>query len=259
MFTDTHAHLNDGRFTDKQAVIQDCRRQKVTLIINAAYDLASSKDGQNLAQKYDEIYFAAGIHPSEAGRFDLKNLAQLNSHYGHEKCVAIGEIGLDYHYEGFDKTKQKALFLTQAEIARAHSLPIIIHSRDCTADLLKIIEENPHYFERCVMHCFSGSAEVAKILIKKGIYISFAGPITFKNAANTVRAAMEVPLELLLTETDCPYLAPEPYRGKQNYPYYVTLVAKKLAEIKGVTLNELNGAVRKNTLNLFEKIKIQVK
>lgn len=255
MYTDTHAHLNDPRFKNTDEVMNTALSAGVSLIINAGYDLKSTRRGAELAGMYKELFFAAGIHPSEAGRFDINSLSLLEPYLKQDKCVALGEIGLDYHYDGFSKEKQTALFMAQLELARALDLPVIIHSRDCTQDLIKIIDDNPNYFKRCVMHCFSGSSETAQILVKKGIFVSFAGTVTFKNARNLALAAKSVPLDFILTETDCPYLAPEPHRGKTNQMAYVCCVADYIADLRGIDVRFLNRAVRRNTLKLFDKIK----
>lgn len=256
MFTDTHCHLNDERFTDEKAVIEAFRAASVDFVINVGYDLASSGRAAETAKNYGDVYFAAGIHPDSTEQATDKGLEIISDFLSDPKCVALGEIGLDYHYEGYDKDAQKEAFIKQLEIAAAAKLPISVHGRDCTEDMLKILKDNKDKLAAGgVMHCFGGSVETAKEILKLGMYISFAGTVTFKNAANVQRVAEYVPFDRFLTETDSPYLAPHPLRGQVNTPANVGLVARKIAEIKNQDVMIVAERAKLNAKTLFKKIK----
>ena len=255
MFIDTHCHIDDEKLTDKDKVVEDFSLAKVKVAINMGCDLKTTENGLNLSKKYHSVYFAAGFHPSEIEYFDADALEKIKNFALDEKCVAIGEIGLDYHWLPFDKDKQIDGFNRQIDLANQLKLPISVHCRDATEDTLKVLKSNLPKFQG-VMHCFSGSVETAKILLDLGFYISFAGTLTFKNARNLVDVAKYVPLDRCLTETDSPYLAPTPYRGSINSPSLVPLVARRLAEIKALDEETLACAVLTNAKTLFKKLKI---
>jgi TatD DNase family protein len=254
MYVDTHVHLTDEKFEDVDKIIKNYKEAGVDFVVNAGYDMPSSYKGKELADKYESVYFAAGIHPSDSLKIQKDDFSNIEKLLTNKKAVAYGEIGLDYHYEIIDKQIQKKIFLEQSEIAYSLNLPVIIHSRDATEDMIDIIKNNRKFFEGSIMHCFSGSVETAKIFLKMGVYISFAGPITFKNSKNLSEVAKIVPKEKILCETDCPYLSPEPFRGKLNEPKNVVLVLEKLAFYRNENIEELAHNIKQNALTLFKKI-----
>ncbi len=255
MFIDTHCHLHDEKLVDTDAVVKEYLRDGVDIAINAACCALTSEKGKELAEKYTSVYFMTGCHPSDSSGFDDKELERISALTSHEKCVAIGEIGLDYYWKPFDKDKQRETFIRQIELANDSNLPFCIHSRDATLDTLNILKDNKHKLKNgAVMHCFSGSRETAEEVLKMGIFISFAGPLTFKNARNTVEVAKYVPLDMCLTETDSPYLAPHPLRGTVNSPKNVSIIAAFLAEVKGMEVDRLAEQVMSNAKTLFKKL-----
>lgn len=253
---DTHAHLNyEDKYGDEKLLVRKIRDANVDEVIVVGWDLPSSVRAKEFAEKYDGYYYAAGIHPSDvnkANESDYDGIARL---LAAEKAVAVGEIGLDYHYDETDELAQKRAFVLQMEIARAHKLPFIIHSRDAAEDTLSILKQNKDKLAYgAVMHCFSGSVETAKEYLKLGLYISFAGPVTFKNARKLDEVAKIVPCDRILAETDSPYLAPEPCRGTLNTPANVTFVTKKLALLRGESEEKTAEDIRRNAHTLFYKM-----
>lgn len=250
MYFDTHTHLDDARFADDRAeVIQKVRDAGVTLAVNIGADMKSSETSVALAEQYDFIYASVGVHPEDVTHLteaDMDRLAELAQH---NKVVAIGEIGLDYHYDDVPKELQKKWFLRQIQLAQKLELPYIVHDREAHGDVLEIIRESGYF--RGVMHCYSGSAEMAQELLKLGFYISFAGPVTFKNGKKTQEAAKQIPIERILIETDSPYLTPEPYRGQRNDSSMVQFVARKIAELKGITAAEAARITMENGKRFF--------
>ena len=256
MFVDTHCHLTDDKYEDFNLIYQNLVENDISIAINMGCDLSSSIAGKELAEKYDKIYFGVGVHPSEIDKFSSSDFDEFVKLSKNDKCLAIGEIGLDYHYDNIDKESQKKLFVSQLELAKTLKLPVSIHSRDCTEDMLKLLKENKNLLEYgAVMHCFSGSLETAKILLNLGLFISFSGTLTFKNAKNLLEVANYLPLDKCLTETDSPYLSPEPFRGKLNEPKNVKFVLSKLAFIKNLSVEKMADIVLENTKNLFYKLK----
>lgn len=250
MYFDTHAHLDDGRFSeDREAVLQSIFDSGVSLLVNVGADMEGSKASVLLASQYDGIYAAVGIHPYDAQDMTEDDLAALRELAKDEKVVAIGEIGLDYHYDEADKEKQKEWFLRQIKLAEELNLPYIVHDRDAHADTLEIIRKSGYF--RGVMHCYSGSSEMVRELLDLGFYISFAGPVTFKNGKKAKEAAVCVPNDKLLIETDSPYLSPEPHRGERNDSAKVRFVAKTIAELKGITEEELAKITLENGKRFF--------
>ena len=238
MLFDTHAHLLDERFDeDREELIGRLPLEGVEYVVEASSDLADSIRAAALAKEHRMIYSAVGVHPHSAGEWDQKIAVALRSLAKEEKVVAIGEIGLDYHYDFSPRETQKKAFEQQVELALEVNLPIVVHSREATADTLEILRKFPQV--RGELHCFSGSAETARELVKMGFYIAFGGALTFKNARKTLEAAQAVPMERLLIETDCPYMTPVPFRGKRNEPAYVRYVAQRLAEVKNVDEAEI--------------------
>ena len=253
MFIDSHAHLDDERFDDdRETVIKNLKTDQIDIVINIGADIASSKSTLNLAQTYDNIYSVVGVHPHSVSELVGVGLDEIESLARHEKTVAIGEIGLDYYYENSPKQLQKEYFIEQIRLAKKLDLPIVIHSREAVKDTLDIIKSEKSSNLRGVMHCFSSSVEIAKEYVKLGFYIAIGGVVTFKNARVTKEVAKYVPLESLLIETDCPYLAPEPFRGKRNEPKYIKYTAEEIAKIKEVDLEEIAKITSANVKKLFE-------
>ncbi|MBE7040851.1 MAG: TatD family deoxyribonuclease [Ruminococcaceae bacterium] len=250
MYFDTHAHLDDGRFSeDREAVIREIFDSGVSLVVNVGADMEGSRASVQLAAQYDGIYAAVGVHPYDAQAMTEVDLAALRELAGSPKVVAIGEIGLDYHYDEADRDKQKEWFLNQIKLAEALDLPYIVHDRDAHADCLEVIRKSGYF--RGVMHCYSGSSEMARELVELGFYISFAGPVTFKNGKKAKEAAASVPSGRILIETDSPYLSPEPYRGQRNDSAKVRFVAKEIAALKGMTEEELAKVTLENGKRFF--------
>ncbi|SDJ82104.1 TatD family hydrolase [Natronincola ferrireducens] len=252
MVFDSHAHLDDSRFDkDRDQIIKSAKENGVEYILNPGADLNTSIKAVNLAEKYDMIYAAVGVHPHDVKDMDENTLTIIKSLTNKEKVVAIGEIGLDFHYDHSPREDQRKWFRRQIELAKEVKLPIIVHDREAHQEVFDILQEYNAGELGCVMHCYSGNVELAKEYIKRGIYISLAGPITFKNAKKTYEVAREIPLEWLLIETDSPYLAPVPHRGKRNEPTYVRHVAGTIAEAKGISFEKVAQQTNENTRKLF--------
>ncbi len=256
MYIDTHCHLHDQKFNDVDSVVDEYLKNGVYTAINVGCSAESSLEGKILSEKYESVYFATGCHPSDSNGFDQKEFDKIAELTCHEKCVAVGEIGLDYYWEPYDKQRQQQCFLSQIELAKQVKLPICIHSRNATEDMLKILKDNKNKLTYgAVMHCFSGSVETATELVKLGLYISFAGPLTFKNARQLVDVAKFVPDELCLIETDSPYLAPHPLRGTINTPKNIPIIAATLAQLKNKDNVEFAKQIKLNSKRLFYKLK----
>jgi len=249
MFTDSHAHLDDERFDeDRQAVIDSLAANGVDTVINIGATMDSSKRSIEFAEKYPFIYAAAGVHPSECSEMTEDDISELTKMLSHKKCVALGEIGLDFHYDFTPKDIQRKWFARQLELAKVLDKPVIIHDREAHAECFDGVKK---YGNKGVFHCYSGSAEMAKELVKLGFYVSFTGAVTFKNASKLLLAVEAVPLDRIMIETDCPYMAPVPFRGVRNEPKYVRYVAEKIAEIKGETVESIARITAENTRKLF--------
>lgn len=247
---DSHAHYNDPAFSgDADEVLSSLFENGVSYIVNVGYNIGITKLARAQSAKYPNLYFAAGIHPEEALSLPVDYLSQLKELSLDPKCAAIGEIGLDYHRDEVSHELQKHIFGEQLELARSLKLPVIVHSRDAAQDTLDIIKA--HGYHNGVVHCFSGSAQTAKALVDLGWYIGFTGVVTFKNAKKAVSAAEAVPADRLLVETDCPYMAPVPYRGKRCTSDMIYYTAEKLAEIKGMTVQELISITCDNAKRLY--------
>ncbi len=252
MLIDTHAHLDDVKFDkDRDKLIKNLIQNDVDIVINPGCDVASSVKAISLASKYDNIYAGVGIHPHDAKDVNKETIEILRSLSNKDKVVAIGEIGLDYHYDNSPREIQKKWFREQIKLAKDVNLPIIVHDRDAHGDTLDIISDEIDDNLTGVLHCYSGSLELAKRYIDMGFYISFAGPITFKNAKTPKEVAKNIPLDYILIETDSPYLAPEPHRGKRNEPLYVRYVASMIAELRGKTFQEIALKTAQNAKRLF--------
>jgi TatD DNase family protein len=253
MLFDSHAHLNDSRFDkDRDQVIQRAKASGIDYIMNPGADYESSLQAIALAEKYEFIYAAVGIHPHDAKSLDDMMLSLLKAMAKKNKVKAIGEIGLDYHYDHSARDIQKYWFEKQLLMAKELKLPVIIHDREANQDVFDILTKVDSFETGVLLHCYSGSGELAKEYIKKGAYISLAGPVTFKNARKPVEVVEEVPLDRLMIETDSPYLTPEPYRGKRNESSYVSYVAKKIAEIKGCSYEAVAYETMKNAKKFFD-------
>ncbi len=265
MYIDTHAHLNyEDKYGDMAAFLSDIAAAGVDTVINVGWNLDSSALAAKMAEDKSAesaanapaLYFAAGFHPSNLSDFREGDYGRIADLLSSPKGVAVGEIGLDYHYDGTDETAQKRAFCEQLELADSLGLPFIIHSRDAAADTLQILKDNRAKLAHGgVMHCFSGSPETAKEYLKLGLYISFAGPVTFKNARRLDEVAKIVPADRILAETDSPYLAPEPLRGTLNTPKNVVRVYEKLAILRGEEPAALAAQIHKNARALFFKLK----
>ena len=248
LITDTHAHYDDKRFKDSyDEFFKALKSNGVLKVINCGCDVDSSKKCIELSDKYDICYTAVGYHPGNLkGKIDLKKIEELTLN---KKVVAIGEIGLDYYWRQDNKEEQKETFIAQLDLANKLGLPVIIHDRDAHADTLEILKiKKP----KGVVHCFSGSPEMAKEIITLGLYIGIGGVLTFKNAKRLLEVAKAVPIDRMLLETDAPYMAPEPHRGKTNNSALILYVAEKLAEIKGLSIEQILKITTKNAKTLFK-------
>lgn len=252
MLFDTHVHLNDDQFDDDlEEVIERARLNGVERVVVVGFDEKTIKRAMELIDTYDFMYAAIGWHPVDAIDLTDSYLDWIEELTAHPKVVAIGEIGLDYHWDKSPKDIQQAVFRRQIQLAKKLDLPIIIHNREATEDVVAILEEEGAAEVGGIMHCFSGSPETAKRCLEMNFYISLGGPVTFKNAVKPKEVAKEVPLDRLLIETDCPYLAPHPYRGKRNEPSYVKLVAEQIADLKEISFDEVARATTENANRLF--------
>lgn len=257
MYIDTHAHLTDSRYNNEGAnIIKNLSNESIKYIINIGYDRQSSDGSVEFAKAFDNVYAAVAIHPHDCLKAQEADFAAFAEYAKHSKVVAIGETGLDYHYENCPSpSEQKKVFIRHLQLAYSVNLPVIIHLRDAYADMYEILSANKHLLRfGGVLHCYSGSAEMAKKYLDLGLYISFAGAVTFKNARGLIDSVRAVPADKMLTETDCPYLTPEPHRGELNYPAYVKYVAKKLAQIKELSESDFCEKISQNARALFKRI-----
>ena len=251
MLFDTHAHMDDRAFdADREALLTSLPAANIGLLMNPGCSLESSRNACKLAGQYDYIYAAVGSHPDAADEVteevldEYRRLVRENP-----KVKAIGEIGLDYHYEDIPREIQRKAFRIQMELARELNLPAIVHEREAHEDGMKIVEEFPEVTG--VFHCYSGSAEMAKWLVKRGWYIGFTGVLTFKNARKALEVAASIPLDRIVLETDCPYMSPEPFRGKRNDPGKLYRMAEKLAELRGLSVAEIHTITMENGKRLY--------
>ena len=251
MLFDTHAHMDDEAFDlDRAELLKNLPNQGIQLLMNPGCSLASSYNTSKLSQEYDYIYAAVGSHPDAADEVneevleEYRKLCKLNP-----KIKAIGEIGLDYHYEDIPREIQLKAFRMQMSLARELDLPAIVHEREAHEDGMKVVDEFPEVTG--VFHCYSGSAEMAKELVKRGWYIGFTGVLTFKNARKAIEVASSIPLDRIVLETDCPYMSPEPFRGKRNDPGKLYRMAEKLAEIRGLSVEEIHAITTENGKRLY--------
>ena len=250
MLFDTHAHLNDPAFDEDRAELLDTFRDaRVGLVLNAGCSLESSKDCIALAERYPWIYASVGTHPDSADEVSEEVLEAYRQMCRHEKVKAIGEIGLDYYYETIPRDVQQRAFRMQMGLAQELDMPVIVHERNAHEDGMTIVKEFPKV--KGVFHCYSGSAEMARQLVNMGWYIGFTGVLTFKNARKAVETAQRIPLERIVLETDCPFMAPEPYRGRRNHPGYLMQMALKLAQIREMDVEDVNRITTENAKRLY--------
>ena len=257
-FFDSHSHYNDEKFNeDREQLIQDTYKQGITKFVCAGYNIQSSLDSLEMSKKYDFIYSICGISPNDIPQSEqelwksIDEISHITKQNNDKKLVAIGEIGLDYYWNKDNKELQKQAFIKQIELANELELPIVIHSRDASVDTIEILKTNSVH-KKGIFHCCQLNQEMIRQALELGFYISFAGPITFKNAKNADDCVKMVPMNKILIETDSPYLSPEPYRGKINDSRNVKYVAQKIADIKGLSLEEVAKITYENTMKIFE-------
>lgn len=246
---DIHCHIEEDEINNIDNILDKCKSNSVNKIIVSGYDLESSKKAIELSTKYDNVYCTIGLLPNVIYE-NNDSVEDLENFIQNKKIVGIGEIGLDYHWYKDQKEKQKELFINQINLANKYNLPIVIHCREAINDCYEILKM--YKPKKAVMHCYSGSLEMAKKFTELGIYISIGGVSTFKNAKNIVEVIKNIPLSYIVLETDSPYLTPEPYRGKKNYPYYIPLIASKIAEIREISLEEVDNITTCNACSLFD-------
>jgi TatD DNase family protein len=252
MLFDTHAHLNAIQYEeDIKEVIQRAKDEGVEKIVVVGFDRPTIEKAMELIERYEFIYAAIGWHPVDAIDMKDEDLVWIKELSAHPKVVAIGEMGLDYYWDKSPKEVQKEVFRKQIALAKEVKLPIIIHNRDATSDVIDILQEEGAKEVGGIMHCFTGSIEVAKQCMDMNFYISFGGPVTFKNAKKPKEVVVEIPMDRLLIETDCPYLTPHPYRGKRNEPSYVKYIAEEIAKLKDVSFEEIADKTTENAYKLF--------
>lgn len=250
MYFDTHAHYDSGSFNgDRMELLASMPQSGVELIINPGCDLISSKKAISLAESFDFVYAAVGWHPEDIEKLAPEAYAELTELAKHPKCLAIGEIGLDYYWDASRKDEQKELFCKQAELAIDLKIPVIIHDREAHGDCMEIVRRYPEL--KGVFHCFSGSVEMARELLNRGFYLGFDGPITYKNARKAIEVLEFCPMDRILIETDSPYLSPVPNRGKRNDSRSLVYVVEKIAEIKGISPIEAAKCSSENGRRLF--------
>ncbi|MFP5183098.1 TatD family hydrolase [Bacillus altitudinis] len=252
MLFDTHAHLNAEQYNeDLDQVIERAKSEKVEKIVVVGFDRPTITRAMELIEAYDFMYAAIGWHPVDAIDMTDEDLAWIKELSQHEKVVAIGEMGLDYYWDKSPKDVQKEVFRRQIALAKEVNLPIIIHNRDATEDVVTILKEEGAAEVGGIMHCFTGSLEIAKACMEMNFYISFGGPVTFKNAKKPKEVVKDIPSDRLLIETDCPYLTPAPFRGKRNEPSYVKYIAEQIAELREISFEELAALTTENAKKVF--------
>lgn len=253
MIFDTHAHYDDEAFDeDRESVIEGLRNEGIINVMNVGANIASSQRSIALSDKYEFFYAAVGVHPDDAKEVDDEGIKILKDFSANGKVKAIGEIGLDYYWNKDNKDLQKEAFIKQIELAKEVNLPIIIHSREAALDTMDILREtNAGKAVGGVVHCFSYSPEIAKEAIDLGFYIGIGGVLTFKNAKKLKETVEEIPLEKIVLETDCPYLAPDPFRGKRNYSGYLQYVVKTIAELKNKDIKTVEDITYKNAIDMY--------
>lgn len=260
MIIDSHVHLNDEElFPRIEEIIEKAKANNVKAFICVGYDRESSEMAIDIANMYDEVYAAIGIHPSEAKYYKEDDILWLEENLNHPKVKAIGEIGLDYYWDKTHEAKQKQLFIKQIELANKHKLPVVIHMRDAINDTYEILKQYKNQDTTGVMHCYSGPWEYVKSFIDLNLYISLAGPVTFKNAKTPKEVATKIDLKYLLVETDAPYLAPAPHRGRTNESKNLKYIVKEIADLKRTTIEVIEDYTFKNTVKLFNLTELKEK
>lgn len=250
MYFDSHAHYDDERFEeDRESLLESLKEKGVDFVVNAAADMSSCRTSLSLAEKYAFIYSSIGVHPHDVKDLTEADLEEMKQLAAHRKVVAIGEIGLDYYYDNSPREAQKTWFMKQLLLAKELDLPVIIHSREASQETFDLIVESG--VKEGVIHCFSGSYELAKEYVKRGFYIGVGGSLTFKNARKTVEVVEGIDLNHILIETDCPYLTPVPHRGERNDSSYLRYIVEKIAQIKGVSEDEVARISCQNAKLLF--------
>lgn len=258
MIFETHAHYDDDRFEDdREQLVSSMPEKGIGGIINVGASISSTKTTLALAEKYDFIYAAVGVHPSDIADLNEETYCWLKEQTAREKTVAVGEIGLDYYWDKEPEVqeRQRYWFRRQLELAKEAGLPVIIHSRDAAADTMEIMKQAHAKEIPGVIHCYSYSKEMAMEFVKMGYYIGVGGVVTFKNAKKLKETVEALPLERILLETDCPYMAPEPHRGERNDSSYIPFVEAKIAELKGCTVEEVERVTEENARRLFSKVR----
>ena len=251
MIIDTHAHYDDGQFdADREELLGSMEAGGIGLIVNAGSTVASWDKIVELTEKYPFVYGAVGVHPDEVGELDEEKFLRMAELLDRDNIVAVGEIGLDYYWDKEKHDLQKEWFVRQLGLAREKEMPVIIHSREAAADTFEIMKQHAAGM-KAVIHCYSYSPEMAREYVKMGYYIGVGGVVTFKNAKKLKQVVQEIPLESIVLETDCPYLAPVPYRGKRNCSLYLPYVAEQIAELKGTTVEEVIQQTEKNSRELY--------
>ncbi len=249
---DSHAHLQDEKFNDIEKIINNAKNANVTKIICASSSISTSKKAVEIANRFKNVYATIGIHPEEAQEWNGDTLKTLEDLALNEKVVALGETGLDYYYEFCSREKQKESFISQIKLSNKLKLPLVIHTRNASGDTMDIIRKYRSYLNNgVVIHCYSMSLEILSEILNYGFYISLGGAITFKNARNLLDIARAVDLDKLMLETDCPYMAPEPFRGEVNEPKNIEYVAKKIAELKNISFEEVASKTTNNAIKFF--------
>lgn len=252
MYIDTHVHLNNPDLLVKvEEVISLAFEEGVQKFIVPGYDFETSKIALELAHKYPFVYAAIGYHPTEIKGYGEKEYKWLEENVGDPKVVAIGEVGFDFHWDSTTKEEQEEAFIRQIEIAKKANKPLVIHSRDAIQLTYDTLKKHNASMVGGVMHCYSGSLEMAPLFIKENFYLGVDGPVTFSNAKEIVKVVKEIPIEWLVTETDSPYLTPHPYRGKENQPKYIPLIVNKISEIRGMEITEVAKVLFDNAQKLF--------
>lgn len=250
---DTHSHYNDEKFdNDRDEVIQNITNSGITTIINAGYSLESSKRAIEIANNYDFMYATVGVSPNDIENLENNYIEQIKEMAKEQKVIAIGEIGLDYYWNKENKETQKEIFIKQVELANQLGLPIVIHTRDAVMDTIDILKNKVNCNKKGVFHCCPLNTELIKEGLKLGFYISFAGPITFKNSKNAEKIVKMVPIDRILTETDSPYLSPEPVRGTRNDSRNIKYIAQKIAQIKNMPIENIAEQIQKNAKTIFK-------
>lgn len=256
MIFETHAHYDDKAFEhDREALLGEFPENGIARVVNISSSLESCRKTLELSEQYPYVYAAVGIHPSETGALDEESFAWLEQQCGHPKCVAVGEIGLDYYWDEPERETQKIWFRRQIALAKKLGLPVVIHSRDAAQDTIRIMEEENAAKTGGVVHCFSYTKETARIFLDMGFYIGVGGVVTFKNGKKLKEAVAEIPLERIVLETDSPYLAPEPNRGRRNSSLNLKYIVEQIAEIKNVTHKRVEDVTFENALKLYPKVK----